>query len=71
MVSFDVASLSCHVLTTSNFSFNGHFYRQIDGVAMCLLLANFFMEDLEKVALNSAPLKTFCWFCYVDDTIIR
>jgi hypothetical protein len=35
-----------------------------------LLLANFYMEDYEKAALESAPLKPRCWFRYVDDTFV-
>jgi hypothetical protein len=28
------------------------------------------MEDYEKAVLESAHLKSRCWFCYVDDTFI-
>jgi hypothetical protein len=70
--------LGCHfeedILTTSCFTFNGQFYGQTDSVAMgsllSLVIANFYTEDYEKVALESAPLKPRCWFRYVDDTFV-
>jgi hypothetical protein len=47
------------VLTNSYFTFNGQFYGQTDGVAMgsplSPAIANFYMEDYEKAALESAP----------------
>jgi hypothetical protein len=62
------------VLTTSYFTFNGQFYGQTDGVAMgsplSPVIANFYMEDYEKAALESAPLKPRCWFRYGDDTFV-
>jgi hypothetical protein len=63
-----------HVLTTSYFTFNGQFYGQADGLAMgsppSPVIANFYMEEYEKAALDLAPLKPRCWFCYVDDTFV-
>jgi hypothetical protein len=51
----------CHVLTTSYFTFNGQFYGQTDDVAMdsplSPIIGNFYMEDNEKGALESVPLK--------------
>jgi hypothetical protein len=51
---------------------NGQFYGQTDGVAMSLplypVIANFYIGDYEKAALESAPLKSRCWFRYIDDT---
>jgi hypothetical protein len=62
-----------HVLT-SYFSFNGQFYEQIDGVAMgsplSPVIANSYMENYEERALDLAPHKPLCWFCYVDDTFV-
>jgi hypothetical protein len=67
----DVLGLFRHVLTTSNFTFNGQFYGQTDGMAMGSLLspvrANFYYK---KAVLESAPLKLRCWFRYVDDTFV-
>jgi hypothetical protein len=60
----DVLGLFRHVLTTSYFTFHGQFYGQTDGVAMgsplSPVIANFYMEDYEKAALESAPLKPRC-----------
>jgi len=32
------------------------------------LIANFFMKDFEKKAIEQAAHKPVCWFRYVDDT---
>jgi hypothetical protein len=60
----DVLGLFHHILTTSYFTFNGHFDGQTDGVTMdsslSPVIANFYMEDYEKPALESAPLKSRC-----------
>jgi hypothetical protein len=71
------AETSCSVwlfMITSYFTFNGQLYGQTDGVAMdsplSPVIANFYIEDYEKAALESAPLKPRCWFRYVDDTFI-
>jgi hypothetical protein len=70
----DVLRLFCHILTTSYFTSNGQFYRQTVGLAMGLLLslviASFYTEGYKKAALELAPLKPRCWFCYIDDIII-
>jgi hypothetical protein len=70
----DVLALFRHVLNSSYVTFNGQFYGQTDGVAMgsplSLVIANFYMEDYEKAALESAPLKPRCWFRYLDDTFV-
>jgi hypothetical protein len=70
----DILRLFHHVLTTSYFSFNGQFYKQIDDVAMvsplCPVITNFYMEDFEERALDSAPHKPHFWFYYVDNTFI-
>jgi hypothetical protein len=45
---------------------------ETDGMAISSplspVIANFFMEDFEGMALDKAPYKPLCWFCYVDDT---
>jgi hypothetical protein len=73
-MSQDILGLFRHVLTTSYSTFNEQVYGQMDGVAMgsplSPVIANFYMGDYEKVALESAPLKLRCRFLYVDDTII-
>jgi hypothetical protein len=57
----DVLRLFRHVLTTSYLTFYGKSYGQTDGVAMgsplSAVIANFYMEDYEKAALESAALK--------------
>jgi hypothetical protein len=34
------------------------------------LSANFYMEDYEKAALESSPLKPRYWFRYIDDNFV-
>jgi hypothetical protein len=34
------------------------------------VIANFYMEDFEEMALGRASHKPLCWFCYVDDTFV-
>jgi hypothetical protein len=64
-----------HILTTSSSTFNGQFYGQTDGVALGTpfspVITNFYMEDYEKAAHESAPLKPSRWFCYVEDTFVE
>jgi hypothetical protein len=68
---YDVLALFRHVLTSTYFCFDGQFYEQMDGVAMgsplSLVIANFFMEDFEKKAIEQATYKPVRWFRYVDD----
>ena len=56
------------------FCFDGKFYEQTDGVAMgsplSPVIANFFMEDFEKRAIEQVPHKPVCWLRYVDDTFV-
>jgi hypothetical protein len=54
-----------YVLTTTPyFSFNGQFYGKIDGVVMgsplSSVIANLYMQDFVKVALDSAHQNPFC-----------
>ena len=69
-----VRALFKHALTSTYFCFHGQFYEQTDGVAMgsplSPVIANFFMEDFEKKAMEQAVLKPVCWFRYVDDTFV-
>ncbi|XP_045534547.1 uncharacterized protein LOC123721120 [Papilio machaon] len=58
-------------LKSGYFLWRGDFYLQVDGVAMgspiAPVVANIFMENFEKEALNSAPVKPRYWLRYVDD----
>jgi hypothetical protein len=40
------------------------------GSSLSPVIANYFMEDFEKMALDRAAHKPLCWFRYVDDTFI-
>jgi len=70
----DVLALFKHVPTFTYFCIHGQFYEQMEGVAMgsplSPVIANFFMEDFEKKALEQATHKPVCWFRYVGDTFV-
>ena len=70
----DVLALFKHILTSTYFCFDGQFYEQMEGVAMgsplSPVVANFFLEDFEKKAIEQATHKPVCWFRYVDDTFV-
>jgi hypothetical protein len=59
-------------LRSTFFSYQGEFYEQTSGVAMgsplSPIVANLFMENFEKRALDSYPLKPTRWKRFVDDT---
>jgi hypothetical protein len=58
-----------YVLTNSYFTFNAKFYGQTGGVtrgsSLFHVTRNFYMEDYEREALESAPVELHCWFRYV------
>jgi hypothetical protein len=59
-------------LRSTFFSYQGEFYEQTRNVAMgsplSPIVANLFMENFEKKALDSYPLKPLRWKRFVDDT---
>ena len=61
----DILALFKLVLISTYFCVNSQFFEQTDGVAMGSplppVIANFFMEDFEKRALDQATLKPTCW----------
>jgi hypothetical protein len=68
----ETANLAEICLRSTFFSYQGEFYEQTCGVAMgsplSPIVANLFMENFEKRALDSFPLKPLRWKRYVDDT---
>ena len=63
-----------YVLTSTYFLYDGRYYEQKDGVAMgsplSPVIANFYMEKFEKIALDSARKTPTHWYRYVDDTFV-
>ena len=61
-------------MKSTYFSFQGEIYEQVDGVAMgsplSPIVANLYMEYLEKKAIDSSTLKPRDWKRYMDDTNI-
>uniref|UniRef100_A0A3B3I5H2 NACHT domain-containing protein n=1 Tax=Oryzias latipes TaxID=8090 RepID=A0A3B3I5H2_ORYLA len=63
-------------LNSTYFQFRGNFYRQRHGCAMdspiSPIVANLYMEEVERRALDSFPGTTPShWFRYVDDTWVK
>ena len=71
----DILELLEFVLTTTYFAFRGEIYRQKFATAMgspvSLLVANMFMEQLERKLSATVPedLRPKLWKRYVDDTL--
>jgi hypothetical protein len=67
-----VMELCRFCLSTTYFVYQGQFYRQKQGAAMgspvSPIVANLYMEDFEKAALESAEHLPDLWRRYVDDT---
>ena len=68
----ETSNLAEIFLHSTFFSYQGEFYEQTSGVAMgsplSPIVANLFMENFEKRALDSFPLKPLRWKRFVDDT---
>ena len=61
-------------LRATYFLFEDQFFEQVDGAAMgsplSPIVANLYMENLERAALSSAKLAPTMWRRYVDDTFV-
>lgn len=68
----DIAALFRHVLTTTYFQWNDKFYQHQDGVGSPLspVIANFYMEKFEQLALRIAKKRPEYWLRYLGDTFV-
>ena len=70
----DIVLLLKLCLNTTYFQVNGKFYRQKQGAAMgspvSVIVANLFMEELEKKAIDTFDHEVRVWKRYVDDTFV-
>lgn len=66
----EVIALFKLCLTSTYFVWNGQFYEKDGGAMGRLIVANLFMENFEKEALRSAPMKPKYCLKYVDDIFI-
>ena len=70
----DICQLTELRLRSTYFQFQEEFFEQMKGAAMgsplSPIVANLFMEEFEKRALESAPLRPRMWVRYVDDTFV-
>ena len=69
----DITDLLSFCLKTTQFVFEGTYYKQVFRTAMgspvSAVIANLVMEDIEHRALTTAPVNPSFWKRFVDDVI--